>query len=256
MHIRGEGIQSRSFNTQIFSDILQNLIMTEHYGVHITDEDVTAGNTVYKPESSHNAEAGVKYSRMGRNYRLNFSSSVFYIDCHDQQITVFPPGKTTGRMMRNAGRSHSYGLEAMMSFTWKGLDINASYGYANAAFDKYDDGNQDYSGKHIPYAPQNTIYARASYDFSLSGKLQDIVIGTDWNARGRTWWNEDNSLSDGLHGSLGADFSFRFRKITIFGRLDNLTDARNPVFYFKSVGNSFFQIEKPFRWHIGIRITL
>ena len=128
--------------------------------------------------------------------------------------------------------------------------------YANAVFDKYDDGNQDYSGKHIPYAPQNTIYARASYDFTLSGKLQGIVIGTDWNARGRTWWNEDNSLSDGLHGSLGADFSFRFRKITIFGRLDNLTDARNPVFYFKSVGNSFFQIEKPFRWHIGIRITL
>ena len=251
-----KGYKAGGFNTQIFSDILQNRIMTEQYGVHITDEDVTAGNTVYKPESSHNAEAGVKYSRIGRNYRLNFSSSVFYIDCHDQQITVFPPGKTTGRMMRTAGRSHSYGLEAMMSFTWKGLDINASYGYANAVFDKYDDGNQDYSGKHIPYAPQNTIYARASYDFTLSGKLQGIVIGTDWNARGRTWWNEDNSLSDGLHGSLGADFSFRFRKITIFGRLDNLTDARNPVFYFKSVGNSFFQIEKPFRWHIGIRITL
>ena len=251
-----KGYKAGGFNTQIFSDILQNRIMTEQYGVHITDQDVTAGNTVYKPESSHNAEAGVKYSREGRDFRLDASSSVFYIDCHDQQITVFPPGKTTGRMMRNAGRSHSCGLEAMMSLAWKGLDINASYGFANAVFDEYDDGNTDYSGKHIPLAPQHTVYVRASYAFELQGKLQDIIIGSDWNARGKIWWNEDNSLYDSLHGSLGADFALKFNKITIFGRFDNLTCTRNPVFYFKSVGNSFFQIEKPFRWHLGLRITL
>lgn len=251
-----KGYKAGGFNTQIFSDILQNRIMTEQYGVHITDQDVTAGNTVYKPESSHNAEAGVKYSREGRNFRLDASSSVFYIDCHDQQITVFPPGKTTGRMMRNAGRSHSCGLEAMMSLAWKGLDINASYGFANAVFDEYDDGNTDYSGKHIQLAPQHTVYVRASYAFALQGKLQDIIIGSDWNARGKIWWNEDNSLYDSLHGSLGADFALKFNKITIFGRFDNLTCTRNPVFYFKSVGNSFFQIEKPFRWHLGLRITL
>ena len=251
-----KGYKAGGFNTQIFSDILQNRIMTEQYGVHITDQDITAGNTVYKPESSHNAEAGLKYSREGRNFRLDASSSVFYIDCHDQQITVFPPGKTTGRMMRNAGRSHSCGLEAMMSLAWKGLDINASYGFANAVFDEYDDGNTDYSGKHIPLAPQHTVYVRASYAFALQGKLQDIIIGSDWNARGKIWWNEDNSLYDSLHGSLGADFALKFNKITIFGRFDNLTCTRNPVFYFKSVGNSFFQIEKPFRWHLGLRITL
>ena len=111
----------------------------------------------------------------------------------------------------------------MMSLAWKGLDINASYGFANAVFDEYDDGNTDYSGKHIPLAPQHTVYVRASYAFALQGKLQDIIIGSDWNARGKIWWNEDNSLYDSLHGSLGADFALKFNKITIFGRFDNLT---------------------------------
>ena len=39
-------------------------------------------------------------------------------------------------------------------------------------------------------------------------------------------------------------------------RMDNLLNEDYNVFYFKSVGNMFFQRGKPFRWTAGITIDL
>jgi hypothetical protein len=38
--------------------------------------------------------------------------------------------------------------------------------------------------------------------------------------------------------------------------MDNILNEDYNVFYFKSVGNSFFQRGKPLRWNIGINISL
>ena len=62
----------------------------------------------YKPEYSWNFEIG---SHLGFfKGRLVVDVSVFYIDCRDQQLTMFPDGTTTGRMMTNAGKTRSFGL--------------------------------------------------------------------------------------------------------------------------------------------------
>ena len=251
-----KGYKAGGFNTQIFSDILQSRLMEEQYNVFLTDNPVTAENTRYRPETSLDAETGFKFSRQTESSLLNLSFTAFYISCRNQQITVFPPGKSTGRMMKNAGRSHSAGVEASAAFSWKGLEIDAAYGFTDARFDRFNDGNNDYSGKHVPYAPANTVYARASYTVETDATLRKIVLGADWNGRGRIWWNEDNTLSDPLRGDLGADVSFHFGKYILFARADNITGEQSPVFYFKSVGNSFFQLEKPFRWDIGLRLAL
>ena len=149
-----KGYKSGGFNTQIFSDILQNKMMTDMMGalgVHLDSEGEgpDAGNTTYKPETCMNYEAGVRLAFNGGGHRLTAALSAFYLQCRNQQITVFPPGKSTGRMMANAGRSRSCGIEAELSWRWKGLSLQASGSVLNAVFKEYNDGRNDYSGNVI-----------------------------------------------------------------------------------------------------------
>ena len=96
--------------------------------------------------------------------RLAMDFAAFWIECRDQQITVFPEGLTTGRMMSNAGKSRSRGAE--LSLTWRaveGLSIMGNYGYTNAKFVEFSDGVNDYAENYLPYAPQHTASLGASY---------------------------------------------------------------------------------------------
>lgn len=49
--------------------------------------------------------------------RVYSTFSAFFIDVRDQQVTVFPEGISTGRMMTNAGRTRSFGAELTVRYT-------------------------------------------------------------------------------------------------------------------------------------------
>ena len=258
-----EGYKSGGYNTQIFSDILQNKMMTgmmNDLGVYFenTKNDMTAGNTSYKPETSIDFEAGSKYREtIDSDHRLDAYISTFYIDTRNQQITIFPPGQTTGRMMANVGHSRSFGVETQLNYFYKNLKINVSYGYTNAKFIKYEDGLNDYGGNYIPYSPENTLYLRAEYRFAINNRsFRGISVAADWNEIGKIRWNEGNTLSQSSYGLLGADIIFDFAKFDIFLLGDNLTGKTYDTFYFKSVGNEFFQRGKPARVVIGITFNI
>ena len=252
-----QGYKSGGFNTQIFSDILRGEMMEgmmADMGVHLTDsEKISADNTVYKPETSLNCELGFRYAHGG----LRAAASVFRIDCRNQQITVFPPGKTTGRMMSNAGRSASLGGEAEASYTRGGLTLSGAWGYARAAFLSYSDGNDDYSGKRIPYAPEHTLSLRAAWHSEVRlSRLRALTAGIGGSGVGRIWWDEANTLSQPFYMLADADLTLSFGTFDLYVRCMNLLDRTYDVFYFKSVGNSFFQRGKPRRAVVGIRLTL
>ena len=61
-------------------------------------------------------EVGGRWSMRRAGHFLDVSANAFYVLCKNQQITVFPYGNGTGRMMANAGRSRSLGLEAELSW--------------------------------------------------------------------------------------------------------------------------------------------
>lgn len=257
-----KGYRSGGFNTQIFSDILQNMMMNglmADLGVYLDDPGtaVTAESTAYRPEKTWNYELGGSMDIRNGNHRFSGSASLFYIACRDQQITLFPPGKSTGRMMANVGRSRSLGAELSASYEWKGLSASASYGYTDARFTRYDDGNNDYSGNHIPYSPEHTFNARAGYCFRINGNaFRGLSISADCSCAGRIWWDEANTLTEPLVVQTGADISLDFKWFDFRFRVDNLLNEDYNVFYFKSVGNMFFQRGKPFRWTAGITIDL
>lgn len=258
-----KGYRSGGFNTQIFSDILQNMMMNglmADLGVYLDDPGtaVKAEDTAYRPEKSWNYEIGGRVaSTPGSACRFLASGSLFYISCRDQQITLFPPGKSTGRMMANVGRSRSIGAEASAMFEAGGFSASAAYGYTDARFTKYDDGNNDYSGNRIPYSPEHTMNVRAGYRFDFtSDVLRSLSLNADFSGVGRIWWDEANALSEPFVALLGADVVFDFKSFDLRFRADNLTSEDYNVFYFKSVGNSFFQRGKPFRWTVGININI
>ena len=77
-----KGYRSGGFNTQIFSDILQSMMMNglmADLGVYLDDAGaaVTAENTTYRPEKSWNYEVGGHLDLVKGKHRLNASASVF-----------------------------------------------------------------------------------------------------------------------------------------------------------------------------------
>lgn len=177
--------------------------------------------------------------------------------CIDQQITVFPSGKSTGRMMANAGNSRSIGAEAEFGYGFRNFSLSAAYGFCDARFTDYNDGLSDYTGNRIPYSPAHTLNARVQYRWDISNDyFRSITAGAEVSALGRIWWDEANTLSQPFYAVLGADVRGHFKWFDVFLRGENLTDASYGVFYFKSVGKSFFQMSKPLRLTIGVTVNI
>lgn len=234
------GSRAGGFNTQIFSDILQNKMMNavmKDLGVHHATPivSVVAENTRYKPEKAWSYELGCRLVRE----RLRLEGSLYYMDVRDLQITVFPPGKSTGRMMKNAGRSRIPGAEAEADWQPGSFRLHASYAWC---------------GTRVPYIPQNTAYLGGSWHYGFS------KAGLDLNAAIRSFgplrWDESGSRREAPHIRPEARIALVFPKLEIWIRGENLSGGRAKSFYFKSVGREFFAREAPISVITGININL
>ena len=249
-----KGYKAGGYNTQMFSDVLQQRLMatmgmSELYKL----EDIVA----YAPEYSFNYEAGF-HSRFGTERPLSADFTLFFIDCRDQQLTTFPPGTTTGRIMTNAGRTRSFGAE--VSLKWdasQDLGFRAEYGFTNATFRKYNDGRQDYRGKRLPYAPAHTLFGQVTYR-AASLQFAGIVPTVTATARcaGSIYWNEANTVRQPFYCLPGLEIGFIASNWSLRLRGENLSDTRFDTFYFLSMGNAFVQQGLPRRFSATLRVTL
>ncbi|KAA6333694.1 hypothetical protein EZS27_017913, partial [termite gut metagenome] len=256
-----QGYKAGGYNTQIFSDILQNRIMSRmmsDLGIYFSGSepgyDVESAIS-YQPEYSWNYEAGGHFRLF--DGKLFVDAALFYIDCRNQQLTVFPPGKTTGRLMSNAGRTRSFGAELSANYRYKNLHLTGNYGHTNAKFIVFDDGNEDYSGKRVPYAPIHTVSASCEYRVDLSGKWMDyILFNVGWQGVGKIYWNEDNTISQPFYSLPNAYVALKKGSVIIGLWGKNLIETDYTTFYFKSVGNSFVQRGKPLQTGVFLTINL
>lgn len=261
------GYKAGGFNTQIFSDILQNKLKDALMADAMTamgrpsapaepSPYDAASVTTYDPEYSWNYEVG-GHLRFAEG-RLNVDFAAFWIECKNQQLTVFPEGMTTGRMMSNAGSSRSRGVE--LSAAWnvtKNLSLSAAYGYTNAKFEEFNDGVTNYSGNYLPYAPQHTSSAAVSYRIPVNcAVLDDITLNASWQGAGKIYWNEENTLKQNFYSLLNASVELRKGdyKLSLWGR--NLANTDYYTFYFKSMGNNFMSQGKPCHWGATISFAL
>ena len=246
-----KGYKAGGYNTQMFSDVLQQKLMsymglTEKYNV----EKIIK----YRPEYSWNYEAGIKYF----GSHVTAAVSVFYIDCQDQQLTMFPDGNTTGRIMTNAGKTRSCGTE--ISITWRpsdNLNFDGSYGYTNAKFVEFNNGKADYKDNFVPYAPQNTFYTGANYRLRLGdGILRYLILHAGARGVGKIYWDEANSVKQPFYVTADASITLRSEDFSLRLWAENITDIDYNVFYFKSIGNEFLQQGKPAYFGATLRIDI
>ena len=248
-----KGFKAGGFNTQLFSDILKQQMIGELIG---NPQDVDASSTVYEPEENWTYELGTHLSPLA-NGNLEISASLFYIDCRNQQLTVFPDGESTGRMMSNAGRSFSNGIELGARYVIGAVTLDAGFGYAYAKFIEYNRGDANLAGKFLPYAPRETYSANLAYRIPVPRSFANIfVLNVGWSGVGRIYWNEENTLSQPFYGLLSASLVWEKGHwgASMWGK--NLLNEKYNTFYFRSIGNDFFAQGKPLYLGVSFHINL
>lgn len=246
-----KGYKAGGFNTQMFSDVLQQQLMNKMgVGKTYEVEDIIA----YDPEESWNYELGGRliWSELG----LSTHFALFFIDCTNQQLTVFPEGSTTGRMMTNAGRTHSYGGEfSLRAALTEHLNLYADYGYTHATFVNYNDGVDDYAGNYVPYAPTHTVSVRGDYTLPLNSRYA-LTLGAGMQGVGKIYWDETNTIEQPYYSLFDASLALAAPHYTLTLWGNNLTNASYNTFYFESIGNQFVQRGNPLTAGITINIEI
>lgn len=259
-----KGYRAGGYNIQMFSDILQTELNANRqqalrgdYDVPHTAEDYEKVNQTisYKPEVSWNYEVGSHLNLF--NHALHLDFSAFYMKVKNQQLSVMAGNYGFGRMMVNAGKSHSCGIEAALrgQLANGNIDWMLNYGYTHAVFDEYTDGEGEkavsYKDKKVPYVPMHTLSAMAEYRIAFnSNLLRNMVFGMNVNMQGKTYWDNGNTYSQDIYAVLGGHIAFDFgiMQLNVWGK--NLTDTNYNTFavdnaatgkreYFAQRGNPF-----------------
>lgn len=253
----GRGYKSGGYNTQMFSEVLQQRMKTDVMSLMPGmapggDSGIDVDNIVsYRPEMSWNYEIGGHISCA--DGRVTTDLALFYIDCRDQQLTMFPDESTTGRITTNAGRTRSFGAELQIACRpndhWA---YNFSYGYTNARFLRFVDGADNYRGKTVPYAPQNTLFASTAYSHS-AGSLVKMTYNLNCRGVGRIYWNESNTDRQNFYALMGASVKAEWKWLSLEAWMENVTGTKYSTFFFESMGNKFLQRGNPRSYGITLR---
>ena len=267
-----KGYRSGGYNIQMFSDILQTELRANSsqsvrgdLNIQHTDEDYEKINSTisYKPEFCWNYEVGTHLNLFGNTVQADFS--VYYMKIRNQQLSVMAGTYGFGRMMVNAGRSHSCGIEATLrgKAANNNLSWSAAYSYTSSKFNKYEEEKNgttiDYADNYVPFIPQHTLCAAADYSIPFANSaLKSIVIGANTTAQGKTYWDEANTFSQKFYAVLGAhiDANFKSVGISVWGR--NITATRYNTFAFSSnaTGKTLYLAQRGNPFQIGADIRM
>lgn len=219
-----------------------------------TPPDVGATVT-YRPEFCWNYEAGTHLNFLDRT--LTADLSLFFVDTHDQQIARFTDSGM-GRIMVNAGRSHSCGIETALrgNFLDSRLTMALNYGFTHAVFHDYDaGGGEDYTDNYVPFIPMHNVGLMADYTLPLGRSLlKALTLGANANGFGRTYWTEANNAYQNFYATLGAHLLLDFDrvKLNLWGK--NLTQTHYRAFYFESMNRGYYQKGLPLQ--LGFNLSL
>lgn len=274
-----KGYRSGGYNIQMFSDILQTEVsaqaQTARADVNIEHDAAyyqrIARTIEFKPETSWNYEIGTHLNLF--NSQVHLDLSAFYMQIHDQQLSVMAGNYGFGRMMTNAGKSHSCGLEATLrgAALANHLNYSLSYGFTSAEFDDYIDSTStgarvDYKNKKVPFVPQHTLAAGADYQWDIDPAalldptnkfaLRSITFGMNLSCQGQTWWDEANTIKQRFYAVLGAHANGDFGPLNINVWIKNLTDTKYNTFAVQSSATgsklTFAQRGNPFQMGVDV----
>lgn len=199
-----------------------------------------------KPEIIYSYEAGVKGSLL--QGRLNYDLCAYYYDWYNYQTSVF--NATTNKYeYDDAGRAHSFGIEASISYSpCRYLNLFGNWSYIEGKFNEKDDnGNkQRFAGNRFRLTPKNSF--AVGFDLNVpTGKNASIYFRPTYSWKSKVFFEESNEpeLTQGAFGLLNFTAGYRMQpgkvyyEIGAFGK--NVLDEK----YVVDAGNSGRQIGFP-----------
>ena len=199
-----------------------------------------------KPEIIYSYEAGVKGSLL--QGRLNYDLCAYYYDWYNYQTSVF--NATTSKYeYDDAGRAHSFGIEASISYSpCRYLNLFGNWSYIEGKFNNKDDnGNkQRFAGNRFRLTPKNSF--AVGFDLNVpTGKKASIYFRPTYSWKSKVFFEENNEpeLTQGAFGLLNFTTGYRMQpgkvyyEIGAFGK--NVLDEK----YVVDAGNSGRQIGFP-----------
>ena len=199
-----------------------------------------------KPEIIYSYEFGVKGSLM--EGRLNYDFCAYYYDWYNYQTSVF--NATTSKYeYDDAGRAHSIGLEASLSYSpCRYLNVFGNWSFIDGKFnDKDDNGNaQRYAGNRFRLTPKNSF--AVGFDLNVpTSKNASVYFRPTYSWKSKVFFEESNEpeLTQDAYGLLNFTAGYRFQpgkvyyEVGAFGK--NVLDEK----YVVDAGNSGRQIGFP-----------
>jgi iron complex outermembrane receptor protein len=269
-----KGYRAGGYNIQMFSDILEadlqnNANQRADYEVphDKATYEAIAKTIAYKPETSWNYELGTHLNLFDN--KVHFDFTAFFMQVRNQQLSVMAGDYGFGRMMVNAGKSESCGIEASLNgsafddrFSWA-----LSYGYTHAVFKNYEDsitvdGQKQYvsyKDNRVPFVPEHTLGARADYRFAFAHRyFKGITLGANVSAQGKTYWDEANTLSQKFYAVLGAHALFDMGPVSLNVWARNLTNTHYNTFVVTTSASgstlNFAERGNPIQWGADLKI--
>jgi outer membrane receptor protein involved in Fe transport len=250
-----KGYKAGGYNLQMFSDLIETKMRSQRP----VEFDIQK-STSFKPEYSWNYEVGGRISVLDN--KMNLSATLFLLDISEQQIVEFAPNGQ-GRMIKNAGESQSKGFEFEADIhPFRCFGIGLSYGYVESKFVEYQEQIDetsfvDYSGKYVPFVPKQTVSLTAVYTFHFKNSFIDrLIINGKYSGAGKIYWNEANDVSQKFYSILNGGLSFEKGNFSLSVWGENMLDSKYTTFYFKTFGNSFGQLGKPFRFGMSLNMSI
>lgn len=267
-----KGYRAGGYNIQMFSDILQTELNANRQQAMRGDYDVPhapgdydkINKTIsYKPEVSWNYEIGAHLNLFGNMFHWDIAA--FYMQVRNQQLSVMAGNYGFGRMMVNAGKSHSCGLETTLrgQLVDGHLDWNFNYGYTRAIFDEYVDGEGEnqisYKDKRVPYVPEHTLSAMLDYRFDVASSfLHSVTIGSNMSLQGKTYWDNANTYHQKPYAVVGAHVDVDFGKCSLNLWARNLSNTNYNTFAVDNAATGikeyFAQRGNPFQCGMDVRL--
>ena len=284
-----KGYKTGGYNEQSFSKILQSALMESlmgnlaeqmpggmaQYLPPIVPSDLTLEEQLsYDPELSWTYELGGRYEMLDNRMSLNYA--FYYSHVKNIQIIQLTDQGQSGRIVTNAGKSNSKGVELSLRYNpTDNFTLFSEYGFADARFRDYvvkggagvdAEGNPvdlDYTGNAIPFAPRHTLTVGATYRHACKRHawLDYINLNVRHTAAGKIYWTEENDAWQSFYGLTNAGVTFEkgLLSLELWGK--NILSRRYHSFYFRANDmngqeHAYIQKGDPARYGATLRYTI
>jgi len=265
-----KGYLAGGYNFQGFSDIFQMEMRSlganfprDGKVQHTADDQAQKDQQIsYDAETTWNYEAGAHLNLF--DHKVKADVALFYTQIRNQQISRMSADYGFGRIIDNAGKSYSCGVETALrgqAFD-NHLMWGATYSFTHAKFKEYDDYDNahnliSYKDMYVPFIPLHQFSVNGDYRFDVEDDiLSSITLGFNVKGQGKTYWEANNDMYQKFYATLGAHLMFRLNQVEVdfWGR--NLTNTNYHTFLVNSqmTNQSFANQGNPL--HAGVDLRM